>query len=118
MRAGGRLKATGIFSPENYTRSNRDNHEEEKVQHMLDNIKTKKADSTTKLFKQYDKLLKWLQYKDEIVKKQQSESVDFRNKSVIEHIDSKDLLISQSGSKESIHKQHQKHTSMSIKIDK
>lgn len=58
MRAGGRLRATGVFSPETYIRSNQDNDEDEKVQHMLENIKTKKADSTTKLFKQYDKLLK------------------------------------------------------------
>ena len=50
--------------------------------------------------------------------KQHKESVEFRNKSVIEHIESKDLLSSKSVSKENIHQNHQKHISIFVKADR
>lgn len=52
-----------------------------------------------------------------LVNKQHVASVDFRNKSVIEHVESKDLLSSKSASKESILQSHQKYLSMSVKAD-
>lgn len=98
MRAGGRLKVTGVFSPSIYVQPQDETNNDEKVQQMLDNIHVK-ADSTTKIFKQYDKLMKCLQFKDEIKQKYKN---DQRNKSVIEHVDTKDLFSSNSVSKESL----------------